>query len=95
MQFYSILFFLFVAILFILYYTVCRKKQWILLLVGSMLFYVWLAGWRVLFLLITSVTIWGAAKLLDRLNEKRKQEQKREGITKEEKKAIKKKYIRK
>ena len=95
MQFYSILFFLFVAVLFVLYYTVFRKKQWILLLAGSMLFYVWLASWRVLFLLVTSITIWGAAKLFDRLNDKRKQEQKREGITKEEKKAIKKKYIRK
>ena len=44
MSFVSTPFFIFLAVLFLLYYTIPKRHQWKLLLVGSIVFYCF-AGW--------------------------------------------------
>jgi alginate O-acetyltransferase complex protein AlgI len=61
MELYSLAFFLFVIVTLICYYTVFRRRQWICLLAASLAFYC-LQGWKnLLFLLLTSFTVWAAA----------------------------------
>ncbi|MBO5621328.1 MAG: hypothetical protein J5959_06830, partial [Butyrivibrio sp.] len=88
---YSFSFLLFVTILLIAYYSVFRKHQWLVLLVGSIAFYLY-ADWRYsAFLVVTTVmTFFGAIKL-EQLVEFQKSsiKENKETWTKEEKKAFK------
>lgn len=58
----SITFFVFFIILFALYYGCMREKQWLLLLVGSLVFYAFASPIYLIFLLFSSVTVFLAAK---------------------------------
>jgi len=62
MNFVSTQFFVFLAVLFLLYYTIPRRHQWKLLLVGSLFFY-FFAGWYCLIYIgVTTLTTYFAAK---------------------------------
>ena len=67
MNFVSAEFLLFLAVLTALYYLIPKRGQWLLLLVGSLLFYA-AAGWRFLiFLVVTATTVWFAARRIDEI----------------------------
>ncbi len=44
MSFFSLIFLLFVLILAALYFVFPKKYQWVLLLIGSYVFYIWAGG---------------------------------------------------
>lgn len=91
MSFASTQFLAFFGVLFLLYYTVPRRWQWKLLLAGSLFFY-WFAGWWCLIYIgVTTVTTWLAARRIDALAREQDawfQEHKAE-LSKEERKARK------
>ncbi|MCQ2529952.1 MAG: hypothetical protein MJ086_01670 [Lachnospiraceae bacterium] len=62
MNFLSLLFFAFFIVLFILYYVLPEKAQWILLLAGSLVFYLALSIPAVLALALESLIVFVAAK---------------------------------
>ncbi len=67
MSFFSLIFLLFVLILAALYFVFPKKYQWVLLLIGSYVFYIWAGGWRAcLFLLATTVTVFAGAVVMQR-----------------------------
>jgi len=88
---YSFLFLLFVVILLISYYSVFKNHQWIVLLVGSLAFYLYV-DWRysVFLVVTTAMTFFGAIKL-EQLADFQKENIKanKENWTKEEKKVFK------
>lgn len=53
----SVAFILFVTVLFILYYIVFRKKQWICLLLFSMAFYAYSGISNLIFIAITGFSV--------------------------------------
>ncbi len=66
MQFASVSFVLFAALLLIVYYLVPKKVQWITLLVASYVFYLW-AGIEYLgFILFTTLSTYAATRLMDK-----------------------------
>ena len=67
MLFSSYEFILFVLILFIIYYVVPKKCQWIILLIASLVFYYLVNPWYLLFILATSVTIYLCGIWMDKL----------------------------
>ena len=73
MQPYSLLFVLFVATLVVVHRIIGRSRwrsfQWVVLLVGSMGFYLWSDARSVGFLLVTSLTTWLAGKRMRALDE--------------------------
>jgi len=66
MQFTSFSFLLFAAALLILYYLIPKKGQWILLLAASYVFYLWAGAQYLVFILLTTLTTYGATLLMDR-----------------------------
>lgn len=93
MAFYSVFFLGFVLAFFALHELVGKFKseyQWIVRLLASITFYVYIAGIRVLFLGVSAFSVWYGAVLITRIHEKGVQRRKAEGVTKDEKKAIKK-----
>ena len=69
MNFVSLTFLLFLVITFILYYAIPKKWQWILLLVASMVFYIW-AGWvYVIYLLASIVVTYSVGLGIEKLND--------------------------
>lgn len=65
------------------------KYQWVVRLLASVGFYIWIAGIRILFLLFSALTIWIGAIGLKNITDKGKKARKAEGLTKEDKKLIK------
>ncbi|MDY3250084.1 MAG: MBOAT family O-acyltransferase [Candidatus Choladocola sp.] len=65
----SLQFFLFFPCVFLLYFLMPLKKRWVVLLVGSYVFYMANSVKLTLFLLVTSLTTFYAARRLDALNE--------------------------
>ena len=92
----SFAFYLFLFAVLIVYYLVPKKGQWIVLLVGSMVFYA-LFSWKFLFFIIATIfTIWGSARLIDFYSEKCKQTlAENKGISLDEKIKIKNKFKKK
>ena len=70
MQFTSFSFLLFAALLLVLYYTIPRKGQWVLLLVASYGFYLWAGLQNLFYILLTTLTTYGATLLIE-LNQKK------------------------
>lgn len=66
MNLYSIHFVLFILIDLVLYYTIFQKKQWICLLLASLYFYFWMGSGNGIFILVTSFTVWLAARAIER-----------------------------
>lgn len=59
----------FLCILFVLYYVLPKKYQWILLLIANFLFYFSAGKLYPLFLLVTSLTIYGTGMMLERMDD--------------------------
>ena len=94
MAFYSLAFFGFVFIFIILHYLVgdfAPKYQWITRLMAGIVFFVYLSGAKIVFILISAVSIWWTALHIYSLSKKNKEERSRAGLTKEEKKLLRKK----
>ena len=88
MSFASAGFLAFFAVLFVLYYAIPRRHQWKLLLAGSIFFY-WFAGWYCLIYIgVTTVTTFLAARKICALQSEQDAWLKahREELTKEERK---------
>lgn len=66
MQFTSVSFLLFAAVLLALYYLIPRKGQWLLLLAASYVFYLWAGTEYLVFILFTTLSTYGATMLMDR-----------------------------
>ena len=95
MNFYSIQFVTFLAIVLLCYYTVFRKQQWVCLLAASMVFYCFTGVENFLFLLLTGFTTWIGAKKLVVYSQKMSALRSDKTIEKEEKKTRKEKIIKK
>lgn len=91
MSFISITFALFVTCVLAVYYIIPKKIRWVVLLIASYVFYTWTGFDNLAYILITTVSAYVCAMLI----EKRSTEQKKylsgnkETLTKEEKKAYK------
>lgn len=95
MNLYSIQFILFLLIALACYYTVCKEKQWICLLVANMMFYFWTGSVNMIFILVTSVSTWIGSRYFQKCTDDYKKIKKNADISAEEKKRQKKIYDRK
>lgn len=89
MHFYSLFILLFVSLFLLLNYTIFRHKQWVCLLGASLLFYCLFSGWLVVFVLITSFTVWLGGKHISLARDSYDKARKSEGVTRDQKKALK------
>lgn len=82
----------FVIVLFILYYLIPKKGQWILLLLGSLVFYYLVNPWYLIFILTTSVTIYFCGLKIGLLSDEQTNYLKdnKETLSKDDKKLYKK-----
>ncbi len=95
MDIFSVKFALFFLAAYILYYTLLRRKQWLVLVVANLVFYAF-SGWKnLIYILVTAFSVWSGALLMERFTLKAKEKRKEAGITKEEKDRIKKDTLRK
>lgn len=88
---YSLPFLLFVAVLLIAYYFVFKNHQWVVLLIGSLAFYLYTDLRFSVFLVVTTVMTYFGAIKLEQLSDYQKSniKENKEKWTKEEKKAFK------
>ena len=97
MAFYSLHFFLFI-IFFIFIHDLAReivpKYQWVVRLIASLFFFIYMSGIKVVFLLASAITIWSGALLLHQISENNRIYRSREGLSKEEKKASRERCVR-
>ena len=91
MTFTSLLFPVFVLIVAILYFTLFRKCQWVLLLLASIAFYMFSGPKYIIFITVTSISTYLLAR---RIQDQEKQYIAENELTKDEKKAIKKRYTK-
>lgn len=89
MEIYSLEYFIFVGVLLLLYYTVCRKCQWVLLLIGSLSFYALYGVSHLAFIGITSGSVWLGTLAVDRFMTQYKTEKKKEGVDRAARKELK------
>lgn len=88
----SFTYILFLAAVFLVYYTVPKRFQWLVLLAGSFVFYLSCGIREALYVLITASSIYGATVWMQRLSQKQKETLKsRSDLSKEEKSRIKEK----
>lgn len=66
MQFTSLSFFLFAAVTVLLYFTVCKRVQWCLLLAASYLFYLFAGAEYLLFILYTTIVTYVTARWMQK-----------------------------
>ena len=71
MSFVSLGFVAFVAVLMLLYYTLPKKTQWILLLAADVFFYYFAGRYCLIFMAVTVVSTWFCARMIDRKNAER------------------------
>lgn len=92
----SLKFIAFAALLLLVYYTIGKKHQWIVLLAANVFFYL-AGGWRsALFLLVTILSVYVISRILEKHNEEQESEfSEIGGVTAADKKVIKKKYAKK
>ena len=91
MEFTSLAFVIFAAVVLLLYYLVPKKAQWTVLLVASLVFYAMAGSWYLPFILATIVTTFLGALWMARHAGKEKTyiEAHRDEMTKEERKQYK------
>ncbi len=97
MSFYSVAFFCFVLFCIIIHELAGRfvpKRQWMVRLAASLAYVLYLTGTRIVFVIASAVSIWLGGLIISKNAQKDKEYRKREGITSEEKKAIKAKNRR-
>lgn len=89
----SVGFILFIFATLVLHFIVPKKFQWIVLLVSSMFFYLINGAENVIYILITALSAYGAALLMQNITDKQKIyfKENKASLTKEDKSAIKKK----
>ncbi len=89
MLFTSYSFIAFLAVLFLLYYIVPKRAQWMLLLAASYIFYAFAGPWCLVFIGFTTVSVYVISLLLSRAikHERTYVDANREIISKEERKA--------
>lgn len=97
MLFTSYEFIFFVLILFVLYYVLPKKLQQPLLLVASVIFYLTAGVKLILYLAAAIVSVWLGAIIIENISIASKEEIKSqgEGLSREEKKSLKKKFEKK
>ena len=64
MSFVSFEFLLFLLILFVLYYALPRRFQWMLLLVGSLVFYAFASPKYLIYIAVTAMSTWAAGRMI-------------------------------
>lgn len=91
MSFASVQFIVFLAILFLLYYLLPKKTQWIVLLAASYVFYLFAGVKYLAFILFTTITTYAAAMLMNGNIEKQKAylTENKASLSRQEKKAYK------
>ena len=91
MSFISITFALFVACALAVYYIFPKKIRWVVLLVASYVFYTWTGFDNIAYILITTVSAYICAMLIEKRSAEQKKylSENKESLTKEEKKAYK------
>lgn len=83
----SLEFFGFIAISLIIYYIVPKKAQWVVLLISSLFFFVYASKWVTLYMILTTVLIYGGALWIQKFNDEFKKKKKE--LSKEERKVLK------
>lgn len=94
-SFTSLLFLPFVFIVALLYFTVFKKAQWVLLLIASIFFYLCSGPQYIVFVLITTITTYLFGLRIQVLHNREKRLVSNPKIEKDEKKKIKKQFTRK
>ena len=97
MSYISITFLAFVSIMFLLYFLLPKRMQWVVLLLSSYVFYI-AAGWKfVPFLVLTTVTVFFVGLWLGKTNDSYKADlaARKASLTREEKAALKDRVTRK
>ena len=91
MYFTSSVFIVFLAVLFLIYYLAPKKYQWMLLLIGSYVFYAWAGAHFLIYVLVTTISTWYCAVRIGDLQSQHKRWMKinKNELTREEKKAAK------
>lgn len=93
MAFYSVAFFGFVLLFLILHDLIgdmFPRFQWIVRLLAGVCFFVYLSGVKTIFIIVSALTIWSGALLIDQISKNGKAFRKQEGLSKEEKDLSKK-----
>ena len=90
MEFTSLSFIAFVALVVVLYYTLFRRCQWFLLLLASIAFYLCAGSKYIVYILITAVTTYLFALRIQALHNKEKKQLEQTTLKKEQKKRLKK-----
>lgn len=67
-MFVSYEFIAFLFLLFVVYYLIPKKCQWVLLLVANFLFYFSAGKFYPVFILVTSLTVYGAGRMMERVD---------------------------
>jgi len=91
MYFTSLSFILFLIAVFLLYYTIPKKLQWMFLLLASMIFYALSRVWSLIYICATIVTTWFSGQKIGKLNDAQKEylAQNKESLSREEKSSYK------
>ena len=91
MSFISITFALFVACVLAVYYIIPKKIRWVVLLIASYIFYTWTGFGNLAYILVTTVSAYVCAMLIEKRSAEQKKylSENKETLTKEEKKAYK------
>ena len=94
MIFTSISFLIFFSVVFLLYYIVPKKIQWIVLLIASIFFYISASVQYIFYVLFASIITYVGALIISNIDKKQKStiENNSNNITKDEKKALKKSF---
>ena len=87
MNYTAITFLVFTAITGLVYFLIPKRFRWVVLLAGSYIFYVANSGWLVVFIFLTTLSIYFTGLALTGINNKF--ELKKEGLPKEERKKLK------
>ncbi len=89
MDFFSLGYVLFVGVALLFYYNLPDKFQWKILLVANMVFYLICGKWNLIFILVTSFSIYGGALFIEKINGQYKIAKKKDGLSRDDKKRIK------
>lgn len=92
MDFFSLAYILFVLIALIFYYRLPERFQWVVLLIANISFYLICGKWNIIFILITSLSVWLGGRKLSDLSAQHKVLKKNKELTKEDKKALKNRF---
>ncbi len=89
MNLFSLEFIILLCILFVLYYLVPKKLQWVCLLIASIVFYIYSGITNLIFIGITSFTTWAAGIMMSRFSKQFHVVKKAPDISREQRKILK------